>query len=256
MIGGDLTLSSNALRHRVRRGIQTGLRLIYPPRCMACNAHVTQDGALCPICWTQTPFLAGLGCDACGAPLPGGSDRAELCDDCLMTPRPWSQGRAALRYDGPVRRMILAFKHGDRTDLARPFAAWMAHAGADLFTADAVLVPIPLHRLRLIHRRYNQAALLAAELAGMAKICHMPDLFTRRRTTTQEGKNRTQRFANLTGAIQLRQNRQFSVVGRHLILIDDVMTSGATFHAATDAALEAGAARVDILSLARVAKPG
>ena len=233
--------------------LQTALRLIYPGQCLACDALVDADGALCPECWAGTPFVTGLACDGCGAPLPGRSCEAERCDECLAAGRPWSRGRAALRYAGVARRLVLSLKHGDRPDLARHAGGWMARAGADLVTPGSLVAPVPLHRMRLLHRRYNQAALLAREVARRHGAEGCPDLLVRtRRTGSQDGRGAAARFENVEGAIALHPRREAQ--GRDVVLVDDVMTSGATLAACTEVCLAHGAARVDVLTLARVTK--
>lgn len=237
-------------------GLQAALQVIYPPQCISCSAPVTSDFGLCADCWRETPFIAGLVCDQCGVPLPGGEPgEAAHCDDCLTIARPWGQGRSALIYAENGRRLVLALKHGDRMDLARPAAGWMSKAARPIILPDALVVPVPLHWLRLIRRRFNQAALLARSVAGNAGLDHCPDALIRRRSTgSQEGRTRDNRFANLQDAFAVPNRRRAIVEDRDILLVDDVMTSGATFAAATEALFSAGARSVNVLALARVAK--
>lgn len=234
--------------------LQELVQALYPPQCLCCDAQVEQDFALCGTCWRDTPFVAGLVCDTCGTPLPGHDDGVPVqCDDCLRVARPWVRGRAALLYDGNARRMILQLKHGDRLDLARPLGDWMARAAAALLVPDMVVAPVPLHWLRLLKRRANQSALLAARVARVTGLLHMPDLLQRTRATpSQEGKGREARFRNMTDAIRPHPRRISQVQGRPVLLVDDVMTSGATLAAAADALTGAGVASVSVLVLARV----
>ncbi len=237
-------------------GLQAALHVLYPPQCISCAAQVTSDFGLCGECWRETPFIAGLVCDRCGVPLPGG-DAGEIavCDDCMAIARPWGQGRSALMYRDNGRSLVLALKHGDRMDLARPAAAWLMRASEPILRPGALLVPVPLHWFRLFRRKYNQAALLSQALARLAGLDHCPDALIRRRTTgTQEGRTRDGRFANMTDAFRVPAQRAGRVVGRDILLVDDVMTSGATFAAATEALFYAGARSVDVVALARVAK--
>lgn len=228
------------------------MRTLYPPNCLACDAVVDAEGGLCPECWAETRFVTGLACDGCGAPLPGRSDHAEHCDACL-TGRPWSRGRAALVYEGTARRIVLGLKHGDRPDLARWTGAWLARVGAPLIGPGTVLAPVPLHRGRLLSRRYNQAALLAREVGRRTGAECVPDLLVRARDTgSQEGLGADARHANVEGAIRLHARR--SAEGRAVVLVDDVLTSGATLGACAEACLDGGAERVDVLALARVAR--
>ena len=230
---------------------------MYPPRCLACDATVVEDGGLCPECWRAAAFLHGLVCDGCGAPLPGEAAEAVLCDDCLATPRPWRRGRAALAYRGTGRRLVLALKHGDRTDLPGAAARWMLGAAAPLVRPDHLVAPVPLHWWRLFARRYNQSALLSAAVATRAGLDHCPDLLRRvRATPSQDGRDRDARFDNVRNAFGVSARHRPRVSGRRVLLVDDVMTSGATLAGCADACLAAGATGVDVLVLARVVKDG
>lgn len=233
--------------------MQRALRMLYPARCLMCEARTQTDFALCGACWAETPFVTGLACDHCGLPLPGEDAGSVLCDDCLVVARPWGRGRAALLYAGLGRKIVLALKHGDRTDLARPLAGWLAGAAASLLQPETVIVPVPLHWTRLLRRRYNQSALLANAMGRETGHEVIPDLLARRlRTATLGGKSRDQRFRELEQAIEARGADRLA--GRPVLLVDDVMTSGATLAAATEALHAVGAARVDVAILARAAK--
>ncbi len=226
---------------------------LYPVSCMMCDARVEEEGALCPVCWADTPFLSGACCDLCGLSLPGEQDGTAQCDECLTRGRPWDEGRAALAYGGTARRLVLSFKHGDRTELATGAARWMHRRARDLLTAETLLVPVPVHRWRLLKRRYNQAALLAQALALRTGGQCDPMALTRYRwTPSQERRSVADKFANVADAIDA--NPKADLAGRHVALVDDVLTSGATLAACAQALRRAGAARITVLVLARVAK--
>ncbi|MZQ89587.1 ComF family protein [Frigidibacter albus] len=242
----------------MQSGLRRGLRLLFPPQCISCGGAVTEEFGLCPDCWRETGFIRGLACDKCGTPLPGDADdRAEFCDDCLTIARPWDRGRAALVYRDTGRRLVLALKHGDRLELARPMAGWLAAAAAPILQAGMLVAPIPLHWRRFLKRRFNQSALLSGALARLAGLDHCPDLLHRiRATPSQEGRGRQERFENMAEAIRVNPARAKALAGRSVLIVDDVMTSGATFAAAADALRAAGASSVSIVALARVAKDG
>ena len=178
-----------------------------------------------------------------------------LCDDCIKIERPWQRGRSALLYKDNGRRVVLGLKHGDRQDAVGPAAKWMAAVASDIIRPNMLLIPIPLHWSRLLKRRYNQAALLAQDVVGQLDLAWCPDALQRlKRTQSLDGMGRDERFAHLEGVIKAHPRRRHSMIGRSVLLVDDVMTSGATLAAATIACLEGGAANVSVLTLARVAK--
>lgn len=239
----------------LQTGLQTALRILYPPRCLACGGLVEQEHGLCAACFTATPFITGLVCDLCGVPLPGASDTAEHCDDCLAIARPWRQGRAPLLYDGVGRKLVLALKHGDRHDIVDTAADWMVSALPIRPDPRTVVVPVPLHITRLLRRRYNQSALLAQAMARRMGLTYCPDaLWRRRRTPSLDGKSRDARFAELTDAIVATPKRVSLLADRPVLLIDDVMTSGATLSACAMACHSAQAREICVMVLARVAK--
>ena len=196
-------------------GLQRAIAIIFPAQCVLCAAQVEQDGGLCGQCWRETPFVTGLSCVACGTPLPGRETSQVFCDDCIVTPRPWKKGRAVFQYEGNGRRIILALKHGDRTDLAKPAAQWLEKAGHDILTNDTLLVPVPIHWSRLLRRKYNQAAEISRALAKLTGLVTCQDALVRtKRTVSQNGMTVAQRQLNMANAIAVNSTRYHMLEGR------------------------------------------
>ncbi|MAM63454.1 ComF family protein [Maritimibacter sp. UBA3975] len=236
--------------------MQSLLRAIYPAQCASCGEIVEGDGGLCGPCWRDTRFVTGHVCDKCGVGLPGEGDGAlDLCDDCMTIARPWSRGRTAFAYSGKGRRLVLALKHSDRPDIAIPAARWIAQAARPLLSTGMVIVPVPSHWTRLFRRRYNQAAEISRALGRETGLSVFPNALVRLKGgETQGGKTHDQRFANVQGNIEPHPKHGCALDRRNVLIVDDVMTSGATLAATCDAAFLAGASDVCVATLARVAR--
>ena len=234
---------------------QSAFDAIYPPTCAMCDAETETTGALCGGCWRETPFIGPCICNLCGTQLQGDAGDDLRCDDCLTIARPWTKGRAALCYDGKARAMVLRIKHSDRIDLVQPAARWMAQAGAGLWLDAPLLVPVPSHWTRRIKRRFDQAAILARAVGRVTgHQAALRPLVRVKATKPHKNDTRSARFADLEGAIRACRKHGAHLKDRNVVLIDDVMTSGATFAAATEACWHAGARDVRVLALARVVK--
>jgi ComF family protein len=187
-------------------------------------------------------------------PLIGEAVTGDLCETCQRHPPAWDRGAAAVIYEGAGRRVVLALKHGDRLDMVGPLAGWMEAAGRDILRDADLIVPVPLHWRRLIKRRYNQSAELARRVSRLSGTPAAVDLLLRKRATTpQEGMGRETRAKNQAGAFAIKPALAGQIPGKSIVLIDDVLTSGATLSNCAETLREAGAARIDILVLARVA---
>lgn len=240
---------------QARRLAAAALDLVFPPVCIACRRATEAHEALCAPCWTAMRFIERPFCERLGTPFeqdlgaPGLLSPAAIAD-----PPVFNRARSVARFDdGPARILTHRLKYYDRLELARPVARWMARAGAELVSEADVLVPVPMHRLRLLKRRFNQAALLAHAVSAETGIGVATQALLRLKPTPpQVGLSRAQRADNMQGAFRVAEDRTHEVAGRRVLLIDDVMTSGATANAAARALLRAKAARVDVLTFARV----
>ena len=246
----------------LRRAPGIVLDALLPPECLACEAEVAVQGTLCAACFTGLSFIGGPLCARCGVPFTHegqaerGKEGALLCARCFARPPVFAMARAAFRYDDAARRLILPLKHADRTELAGPLARQMARAGAALLAQADMVVPVPAHWRRVLARRYDQAALLARAVAWIgAKPC-LPDALRRLRATPPLGdKGAAEREQAVAGAFAVRAGAVRRIVGRQVLLVDDVVTSGATAEACAGALLAAGAAAVFVLAAARVPDP-
>jgi len=233
------------------------LDALLPPQCLTCDATVEAPGRFCVACFRQIQFVGLPCCTRCAVPLShAGQAVGALCPHCAEAPPPWGQARAALRYDAQSRKILLPLKHADRTDLVGALATMMLRVGADLLHDADLLVPVPLHPARLRARRYNQAALLAGAIGRRSHVDVALDALVRLRATLPLGElSASQRAAMVEGAFAIRRGAAARVAGQRVVLVDDVLTSGATSTGCTHALLAAGAARVDVLVAARVPDP-
>ncbi len=244
------------LERGLRRLPRAVLDALLPPRCLACGGSVEAPGALCADCWQGIDFLGPPHCACCGYPFEFDLGPDTLCGACTGAPPAYARTRAVMRYGDVSKGLLLGFKYGDRTDGAPAYADWLARAGAALIADAGLIAPVPLHRFRLFTRRYNQAALLALALSRATGLPVVPDLLVRRRNTPPQGRlSAAARRRNVAGAFAVIPARKTALADRRVLLIDDVMTTGATVEACGRALLRAGASAVDVLVLARVIRP-
>ncbi|ODT88845.1 MAG: amidophosphoribosyltransferase [Phenylobacterium sp. SCN 70-31] len=227
--------------------------MLFPPQALDGGPR-PMAGGYSAAAWTRIRFLDGPVCDGCGIPFE--YDPGARCAACLAKPRAFDAARAACLYDETSRDPILKLKHADRVDLAPMLARWISRAAAELIEEADAIMPVPLHPLRLLGRRYNQAAEIARPLAAMTGTPYLPDALVRRRATaSQGGKSGSGRRRNVAGAFDVPARRRRQVEGLRILLIDDVLTTGATAEGCARALKAAGAARVDLAVVARVQAP-
>jgi ComF family protein len=216
-------------------------------------AGAVQSVGLSVAAWSKIAFIDAPICDGCGGPFDFDHGVGVLCPACHARRPAFDRGRAACVYDEASRDLILKLKHADRPDLAGLFARWIGRAAADVLDGADGLVPVPLHRMRMLGRRYNQAAEIARRIAGTSGIAYFPDALVRRRATrSQGGQSASGRRRNISGAIVAAPSWGARIKGRRLVVVDDVLTTGATLEACARALKAAGAAQVDIAVIARV----
>ncbi|KAB0677064.1 ComF family protein [Aureimonas leprariae] len=241
----------------LRRAAEAVGQVLFPPVCPLCRAATAAAHALCPACWTKLAFIEPPFCAVLGTPFARDFGEGALSPEAIAAPPRFSRLRAAVLYGDTSARLASALKYADRTELAPMLAGWMRRAGAELLAEADLVVPVPLHRLRLFTRRYNQSAELARRVAAASRVPYAPLALARTRwTRRQVGLGRDARRRNVSRAFRVPDEWRARLAGRRVVLVDDVFTTGATVDAATAALLKAGAAAVDVLVFARVAAGG
>jgi ComF family protein len=240
--------TAGALRRLCGHALDLGL----PPLCAACRQPVGSAG-LCAPCWSRLAFIAPPYCERLGIPFAYDPGPGMLSMEAIADPPAYDRARAAVRYDDVSRALVHALKYGDRLDLAPTVGGWMAVAGRPLLAEADALVPVPLHWRRMWARRFNQAAALAGRISAATGVAVLHDALKRVRATAQQvGLSRSERAENVQGAFRVPNEAKPKIRGKRLVLVDDVLTSGATVDTCARALLRGGAANVDVLVFARV----
>jgi ComF family protein len=240
----------------LRAALRFALEVALPPLCPSCREPLGDGVGLCAACWAKLSFIEKPYCARLGIPFIYDPGPGILSMQAMADPPAHDRARAAVRYDDVARKLVQAYKYSDRLDLAPLLRRWMARAGAELLAEADALIPVPLHWRRLWARRFNQSATLAGIVAQSAGAPVIHGALKRVRATAQQvGLSKTERAENVQGAFQVPAEQKGLVAGRRLVLIDDVLTSGATVDTCARALLRAGAAPVDVLVSARVVAP-
>lgn len=255
-IGRMIAFGRDDLSPRLARAGRFALDLVLPPQCLSCQMPVAEPGHLCGKCWSEIDFIDGPCCTQCGLPFETPELDGALCGSCSRSTPAYEKARAVMRYNDASKGLILRLKHADRHEGVGAYGRWLARAGAGYLSDVDVIGAVPLYRLRLISRLYNQAALLALALGAETGIPADPMILERvRRTPSQGGLTRRQRRHNVAGAFRVRPGYADRIEGRKVLLVDDVMTTGATVEACARTLTRAGASGVHVLTLARVVRP-
>ncbi|BAQ18704.1 ComF family protein [Methyloceanibacter caenitepidi] len=239
-----------------RTVLRTAADLVLPPVCVVCRAPIVSHGLLCGSCFAGIDFIAPPLCTRLGVPLPYDTGEPYLSAAAIAAPPVYDRARAVARYSQTMRDLIQSFKYRDRQDGLSLFTRWLVRAGSDLLADAELLVPVPLYRSRLWSRRFNQSALLARGIendTGVPADCFV--LRRTRRTASQVGLSAAQRKRNVAGAFKVSASRAHAIAGKSVVLVDDVITTGATIEACARVLKRAGAARVDVLALSRAVEP-
>ena len=249
---GHLRSALEALRGACAMTSRLALDIALPTLCVACREPVHGEG-VCAGCWAKLSFIAPPYCPRLGIPFVYDPGPELLSMEAIVDPPAYQRARAAVRYDDVARTLVHALKYQDRTDLAPAMGRWMARAGRELLGEADVLVPVPLHWRRGWSRRYNQSGALARVIERQTGVKLKSEALRRIRPTEQQiGLSRPQRASNVQGAFKVAADRKADIEGRRVVLIDDVLTSGATVDACARALLRGKAAQVDVLVFARV----
>ncbi len=229
------------------------LDILLPPVCVACGALVSNANALCSACWKKIDFIDDPQCRSCGRPFEFELSFDNHCGACLRSPPLFERARSAIIYGDHSRQFILSYKHGDRLDLVPSMVTWLERAGGPLIENADMISPVPLHWSRFLSRQFNQSAELARRLSQRVSRPYAPDLLERKkRTLSQAGLNARERARNVRGAFSVKPAWLPKLSGKRVLLIDDVLTTGATLNACAGILIWAGASAVDVLTVARV----
>ncbi|MBH9974225.1 MULTISPECIES: ComF family protein [Bartonella] len=229
------------------------MNLLFPPTCPGCGCFVDKNGTICPECWQKLHFITKPYCPIMGTPFTYDPGDVFFSGEAIQSPPPFGRARSVVAHFGLARTLVARLKYGDRTDLAPSMAEWMVTAGKELIDSADMIVPVPLHYRRFLKRKYNQATELSRHIANRTGKPLEPLVLMRRKNTRQQvGLVKKARQRNMIGAFRVPEKQKEKIRDKHILLIDDVFTTGATLRSATKALLRGGAESVDVLTFSRV----
>ncbi len=245
----------NDIARAGRRFATDLLDMVVPVSCSVCARPVSGAGGLCAVCWAGLEIISRPVCDAYGTPFVYDEGEGAVSPRAIANPPAWDRARGAVMFNDCSQQLVHALKYRDRHEVIRPMARMMGHAGRDVVSSADVIVPVPLHRWRLWFRRYNQASLLGAEIGEISGVSMQSDVLARTRNTrSQVGLGEAQRGRNVKGAFAVPETRIPVILGQRILLVDDVLTSGATANECATVLKRAGAVHVDVLVFALVSQ--
>lgn len=257
MVGRGIFNTINPLKTLARQLLD----ILLPPKCLNCAKRVESPHAICPDCWKDIHFISDPKCTVCGYPF-GVEMSSEIgltgkneCATCFQTERAYTKAISAIRYDDESRKMIIGFKHNDRLEYAQFFVNLLKIAGQNIFDECDIIVPVPLHRKRLLNRRYNQSAVLSRLLARELFIEHEPEALKRTKNTPPQQGNKNKRHLNVRGAFSIKSKFENKIREKRVLLIDDVYTTGATVEYCARALRRAGAEKIFVATVFRTVSP-
>jgi ComF family protein len=236
---------------KIKALINNAVDIVFPHKCLSCKEQVESDGSLCHICWEEIEFITTPQCFQCGTPFEIESSDLSICGQCISNPPKYSKARALFCYNEKSSRIITSFKYYDNTHYSKHFAKWLIRTGNELIKKSDIITPVPLHKLRMISRRYNQSALICNQLGIITgKNVNNEILIRHKNTKPQAGLTFKTRIDNVKSAFRINNRYKNDVVDKTILLVDDVMTTGSTINACTKTLLKAGAREVFVLTIA------
>jgi ComF family protein len=245
----------NAIGATIKPFLQNAVDIIFPPQCLACDVIVAIKGNLCHQCWDNMDFISSPQCNTCGMPFELDVGDSMLCGKCISDSPRYNKSRSVLQYGDNSSHLITSFKYSDKTHACKHFAQWMVRIGQEFINDADMIAPVPLHRKRLFMRRYNQSALLAKSISKQCGVPAYTSLLIRTKNTPpQAGLSSKQRAINVRNAFKINPYYENKIIGKNIILVDDVITTGSTINACVRALKKAGAGEVNVLTLAMTVK--